>query len=100
MQLHSFGDSCILDVKEDKYYLNADKIHIVREGIFLNSDCFGPLALSNLMQDNEGMYTVGLYHVYKCDGCGRFYNRRPARCGTCGSTSFTLIDETENQKTL
>ena len=94
--LRSVDDSCILNVKESKYYLNADRINIIDNGVYLNSDYFGILALSNLMRDGEGLFTVGAYSIYMCDKCGRYYNSQPEQCATCGGTSFTPINQLED----
>ena len=92
MQLYSLEDSCIIGVKENKYYLNAEKIYVVHDGIYLVSDYCGSLSVSNLAQDNEGMYTVGAYGHYICNGCGTRYQSYPSECGVCGGTSFTYVE--------
>jgi len=57
----------------------------------LHSDFLGIIPLNVLLQDNEGMYTIGLYRIYQCNGCSRKDNSPPAKY-ECGSTSFTPID--------
>ncbi len=95
-QLRSVDDSSILKVTESKYYLNADRIYIIDNGIYLDSDCFGVLALSNVMRDGEGLFTVDVYTIYMCDNCHRYYNSQPEQCDTCGGTSFTPINQLED----
>src|SRR5262249_25755798 len=92
-QLHNLNDTSILYVNDDKYYLNIERIYVVQDGMYLNSDHCGLLALSNLMRDQAGMYTVGLYYHYECDGCGACYNSCPSECGVCGGTSFTRVED-------
>ncbi|HEY4832728.1 MAG TPA: hypothetical protein VIH61_09250 [Waddliaceae bacterium] len=96
VQLYSLQDSSILDVKEGKFYINSEKISIFDNRICLNSDFFGPLALGYVIQDIEGMY-VGLYYYYTCDNCSRSYQSEPAKCGTCGGTSFTRHDQSPGE---
>lgn len=92
IQLQSQGDSSIVDSNDNKFYLDVEKILIDKNGIHLCSDFFGLVALSNLMQDNTGVYTTGWYCYYECDSCGYRYWRPPGRCDNCGGSSFTLIN--------
>jgi hypothetical protein len=92
-QLYNLNDTSILDVKEDKYYLNTERIYVVQDGMYLNSDHFGLIALSILMSDHAGTYTVGLYYHYECDSCGACYSSSPSECGVCGGTSFSRVDD-------
>lgn len=65
-QLYSLDDLSVLEIRENKHYLNVDRIIVAPEGIFLNSDYFGLIALSNLMRDSIGTYTVGVYKSMSC----------------------------------
>lgn len=92
-QLYNLGDTSILVAKEDKYYLNVDRIRIVQDGIWLNSDSLGPIALSNLMRDTTGTYTTDeVYCFYVCDDCRICFTYEPVECGVCGGTSFTYVE--------
>ncbi len=95
-QLCSHGDSSIIGVHGGKYYLDLERICVCENGMYLNSDFFGLVPLLNLIQDDTGVYTLGLYDYYMCNGCGRCYSSCPSSCGTCEGTSFTRIDNTED----
>lgn len=95
-QLCSYGDSSITGVQGEKYYLDLERICVCENGMYLNSDFFGLVPVFNLIQDDVGVYTLGMYSYYMCTGCGRCYNSRPSSCGRCGGTSFTLIDNTDD----
>lgn len=95
-QLHALGDSCISGTKENKFYLNCDKLMIDSSRIYLESDYLGMLSLDGLMCDGIGLYKVGLYDVFMCDGCGTYYTYQPSECDNCGGTSFTRIDQMED----
>ena len=90
-QLYDIHDSSIRELKHEKFYLNPERISVSENGILLQSECLGAISLQSLFQDNEGMYTMGLWRIYQCNGCPRQYNSPPAKC-VCGSTSFTPID--------
>ncbi len=92
VQLYNLQDSSILNVREGKYYLNSEKVSISDDRIFLISDIFGPLVLSCVVQDAEGMY-VGLYDYYTCDNCGRSYQSQPNECDSCGGSSFSRHEQ-------
>lgn len=91
LQMYTYGDSCIIEVEEDRYYLDPEKIYVTQEGICLLGEN-SVLPLSNLLVDNKGMYTVGMYYKYICNNCGKHYNSRPRECSRCGSTSFSFVD--------
>lgn len=90
-QLHSLRDSSIVGVESGKYYINAERVSLTQEGLQLHSDCFSPLLLKHLFQDDDGIFVMSAFSIYKCDGCPRYYNSPPSQC-ECGSTTFTLID--------
>lgn len=92
MQLHRLQDSSISNVKNEKYYVNTDRISVSEEGIYLYSDYFGPIAMKHLLQDNEGVYVMGVFDYYRCNSCGRIYSSPPTKCDSCGGTSFSVVD--------
>lgn len=94
VELNSLEDSCIRTVKEGKYYLNSEKMHIQENKIFLNSETYGPLAVHCLMQDHEGIYTA-IYGYWRCTGCGWTYQYQPSICDNeeCQGTSFSWVDQ-------
>lgn len=95
-QLCSYEESSITTVRREKYYLDLERICVCEAGMFLNTDFFGLVPLSKLMQDDTGVYTLGLYDYYMCNRCGRCYSYCPSSCGTCGGTDFTRIDNLED----
>lgn len=92
MQLAESNDPSYYMLKENRHYLNSDRISVSNDGLLLHTDYFGPILLRSLFQDNSGVYTTGAFAIYRCNGCGRNYNSPPSECGSCGSTSFSVVD--------
>ena len=89
--LYQLQDSSIRELKDEKFYLNTERLSVSQEGIVLHTDHLGLIPLQNLLQDSEGIYTIAFTHFYKCVHCPRTYRNRPPPKCKCGSTEFTAV---------
>lgn len=81
---HIDGHSLILCSDADKVYVSADQVLVSSEGIFVSLGA-ETVAVSILMQDNQGIYYLTPSIYWRCKSCG--YAKNPAwtnYCEECG----------------
>ena len=89
MELHSINDSSVVKIIGEKLYLNPDRLSFSEDGITLNTDFRGPIALSHVVHDKD-VFRLS-FAIYRCNSCGRHYSSQPSQC-SCGSTDFSVVD--------
>ena len=89
--LYQLQDSSIRELKDEKFYLNTERLSVSQEGIVLHTDHLGLIPLQNLLKDNEGIYTIAFTHFYMCTHCHRRYANKPAKCTVCGRSDFRAV---------
>ncbi len=99
LQLYESRDTSLTGRKENKFYLNPERISISKNGkIYLISDLYGNVPISFLCYDSDGIHTLS-FAIYICNKCGASYSSQPSSCPRvidsktgekCGSTSFTV----------
>ncbi|NGX46866.1 MAG: hypothetical protein K1000chlam3_00233 [Chlamydiae bacterium] len=89
----SFLGKGIADEKLDNEFrvnLNPEKLSIREDGIFLITESYGEVALSNLQIDERGYYTI-CQIAYICTNCQNQYEQHPDTCDCCGSQEMDFV---------
>lgn len=90
-------DSSVIEMKNNKLYLNLERLVVTPEGLFLQSDFDGFVKIPFVSVDGQGVYTLAsnlsnvfaaVYPVIKCRNCQRPFSPNIFNMGVCPNCGY------------